>query len=518
LQFSQGCALRLPAVFFFCVFALVPSLLSAQTSGPIFVIRNINYVIDGRTKAATLERLGGFETDVRFTGQAELDAYLQKKKQDLYNIRAFDPEKNSITYTLGEREADGIVPVFLEVAVTDSSGFLAFPEPNYDSNYGFSLSLKFRDNNFLGTLSPQKLNFIWGADDRERNYLGYLLDVQLPFHAFGFDWTFTSFNELRYYLSGEPAFNKNMLGIAMELPISFTTATFGLEQGFVLHEENYVKAIEFDPEDGAYNSWYLYTRGYVDWKIPTPLRAGPFGAVVYTPGVYGIVRYQPGGDVGEFRRGPGLGIRQTLSLEKIDWIGNFRHGLRVSVLNDNEYNVHRGEWLNSVGFSGEGHIRVSRLFGISGRILYTKWFNDFYEHSGDVIRGYKDNMLLARERLTLNLDFPFSLIRFMPSEWTGNRKFRYFDFEQHWSLFLDLAMIESPEGSYRFEGDSFRSYSFKPDDIIAGTGLEIITFPLHWRSYYLRISAGWNLREWIETGSMPSGIFREIYMGLGHFF
>jgi hypothetical protein len=61
-------------------------------------------------------------------------------------------------------------------------------------------------------------------------------------------------------------------------------------------------------------------------------------------------------------------------------------------------------------------------------------------------------------------------------------------------------------------------YTFDPDSIIPGTGLEIITFPLTWRSFYIRASAGWNLKELIRTGKLPSGIHREIYIGLGHYY
>ena len=480
----------------------------APSKDAVFVIRNWAYFITGKTKASSIEREGNFITGERFSGQAELDAYIKEKKQDLYNIRALLSDENSITYTLGEAEEDGAIPVYLEITVADSTSFIIIPEPNYDSNYGFSLSLKFRDYNFLGTLSPQKLDFIWGSDDRSRNYIGYKLELDIPFRAFGFNWFFTSNNELRYYFSGEPTYNINNLGLAMELPVSFTTFTFGLEQGVVIHEENTRKIRDFESTTDEYHDWYLESKAYTDWKIPTPLKAGKFGAIVYTPGVYGIAKYQPNGDVGDFRRGPGAGFRQDVGFERIDWIGNFRQGLKVSVFNDNEYNFFRKTWIYNFGFLGEGHIRISNLFGISGRILYTRWINDFYEYAGDVIRGYKDNELAAKERLSVNLEFPFRLIRFVPSEWTGNRKYRFFDFEQHWSLFVDFVMLDCP----------YNNYGFKPNDIITGAGLEVITFPLYWRSFYLRISAGWNVREWARTGKPPSGIFREIYIGMGHYY
>ena len=451
---------------------------------------------------------------MRFTGVHSLEDYLEEKTRDLNNIRALEENASTVRYTLGETEEDGTVPVYLEVSVTDSKNLVILPEPKYDSNYGFSLSLKAREYNFLGTLAPQKLDLVWGSDDKDRNYLGFLLDIAIPFQAFGYDWEFTSFNELKYYLTGEPVYNTNVLGITMELPVSFTALTIGFEQGIVAHEENTEKTYSYESkyEAGEYHSWYLFSKLYFDWEIPTPLRAGKFGSLVYTPGVYGIAKYQPGGNVGDYRRGPGAGIKQNISFGRIDWIGNFRHGLKAALNNDNEYNFFQKEWSNSIGIYGEAHIRISRLFGISARLMYTRWINDFYEFAGDVIRGYKDDKLNATERLSLNLDFPIRLIRFTPSEWTENPRYRYFDFEQHWSLFIDLAMLNS------YSDSNGATYSFKPGSIIPGVGLEIITFPLTWRSFYLRISAGWDMREAVRTGKLPSGKHREIYIGLGHYY
>jgi len=487
----------------------------------VFVIRGTRYLITGKTRETALDREGEFKTGERLLGLPALEEYVAEKIQVLNNLRALNPDKNSITYALGETEEDGAVPVYLEISVTDSSNLVILPEPKYDSNSGFTLSLKARDYNFMGTLTSLKIDLVWGSDDKDRSLLGFVTDLTLPFRAFGFNWTFISFNEFYYYITGEPAYNRNVLGIAMELPVSFTALTFGFEQGLVIHEENTERITKTFALDG-YHSWYLYSKLFVDWKIPTPLRLGKFGRVVYTPGVYGTAKYQIDGDVGDYRQGPGAGIKQEISLGRIDWIGNFRQGLKISFYNDNEYNFFRQDWVNSLGVRADGHVRISKYFGISGRLLYTRWFNDFYDYGGDVIRGYKDNELFTNERLSLNLDFPVRLIRFVPSEWTGNSKYRYIDFEQHWVPFVDLLMLTGAEpwlyrasaGNTGFDG----GYSFKPEDLITAIGLEVITFPLKWRSFYIRASIGWNIREWIRIHRPPSGIYREIYIGMGHYY
>ena len=513
----------LPLVFLFCAASLISQELQESSTqnqtnlqstgavaldGTVYIIRDIRYFINGRTKETALERMGAFNTGERFNGLEELNTYITEKMQVLNNIRPLEPDKNAITYTLGEAEPDGIIPVQLDVSVSDSINLIFFPVPKYDSNSGLELAVYLREYNFLGNLAPLRLDIFWKNDDNDRSSLGFEADFSIPFQLFTYNWTVSFFNEFLWYFNDNFAHNTSILDISMELPVSYTILTFGLEQGLVVREENTGKVAAFEDNSGDYHDYYLYTKPYILWYIPTPIEVGSFGQLVYTPGIYGIINYQLGGDVGDYRRGPGAGINQELGLEKINWQGNFRQGIKLSLNNNNEYNFFREEWIHSLGLEVHAHAAVNRLLGISSRFQYTKWFNDYYEEAGDVIRGYKDNELHARERLSINLDFPFRLIRFALSEWTGNRKLRYFDFEQHWSPFIDLLLVDTVDSSYQF--------TFQ--DLVVAAGLEIITFPLSWRSFYIRASIGWNMNQWFEQGRPPGGIHREIYIGTGHYY
>ena len=515
---------QVPIHFFYClplVLLFCTSSVFSQESGDsfesrdtlesteiIYEIRNIRYIIDGKTRETALERMGGFRTGERFNGLAELDSYISGKMRELYNIRALDSDKNSITYTLGEAEADGTVPVDLIVSVSDSINFILFPIAKYDSNFGLRMAMNLRDFNFLGNLAMFKIDLFWVNEIDNQNSMGFEVELSIPFQLFNYNWMLDLYNEFTWFFYDNPTANISIIDISMELPVSNTVFTFGLEQGLLVREENTNKVFAFEADAGDFHDFYLYTKPYILWSIPTPLQAGNFGQFEYIPGIYGIMNYQPGGDVGDYRRGPGAGINQEISLERIDWHGNFRQGIKLSLNNENEYNFFRQEWINSIGMELQAHFIVSRLFGISARLLYTKWFNDYYEEAGDVMRGYKDKELEARERLSINLDLPFRLIRFVPSEWTGNSKLRYLDFEQHWSLFIDLLIADAIDASY----------SFILQDLIVAMGLEIITFPLSWRSLFLRISIGWNMNTWLETKRPPGGIHREIYVGIGHYY
>jgi hypothetical protein len=477
---------------------------SENTGAAAYVIQSVDYRITGKTRPQALDRVLRPGVGQTLESLEELEAHIAGKTRELHNIRALTTEGSFIRYTLGEPGPQGTVPVYLEIFAVDSGNFIVLPEPKYDSNSGFSFSLKARDYNFLGSLSPLKFDLGWETDEKDRRSVGFLLDMDLPFRALGYDWNVTFSHDFKYFFNA-PVYYKNITGLSIDFPLSFTVLRAGLEQGLVIHEENDLKD---HIDDGEYHDWYLYSRVYGRWNIPTPLEAGPFGRVTYTPELYVHSNYQPGGDVGPYRRGPTAGLNQRLGFERIDWLGNFRQGLKAELLAAHGYNTYYNDWDHSIGAAVQGHLRVSSLFGVSGRFMYTLWLDDSYTAGGDTIRGYRDDELRVKQRLSFNLDFPFRLIRFVPSEWTANPKVRYFDFEQHWSPFVDVLLVDA----------AGEGYAFSPGDTISSLGLELITFPLTWRSFYLRISAGWNIREWIRTGQPPSGIHREIFIGLGYFY
>jgi hypothetical protein len=479
-----------------------------QSDEAEYVIGGVEYHITGRTTAQALARTLKLREGERFTGREALDRYVAGKIRELHNLRSLETDLSTIRYTLGESEknppdgAGEITPVYLEITAADTWNFIVLPEPKYDSNSGFTLSLKARDYNFWGTLAPLKLDLNWGSDDDGMDMAGILLEADLPFQAFNRNWNFALVQDFRYYFD-IPVYNKTAARLSVDLPFGRTTLTPGFEQGIVVHEKD-----DRAKNDGGYHSWYLYSKPYVDWEIPLSLEIGDSGEVVYKPGIYGMVNYQPGGDVGDYRRGPSAGFNQRLETGRINWQGNFRQGFTAGAFNENEYDFFHKEWDISAGFVFQGHVKTSGVSGVSARLTLTQWLDSSCDKAGDTVRGYRDNALDATKRLSINLDFPFRLIRFVPSEWSGGKSTGVFDFEQHWAPFIDLLMVDAPGQGYRFT----------PADIITTIGLEIITFPLKWRSIYLRISAGWNLREWVRAGRMPSGIHREIYIGLGHFY
>ena len=95
--------------------------------------------------------------------------------------------------------------------------------------------------------------------------------------------------------------------------------------------------------------------------------------------------------------------------------------------------------------------------------------------------------------LSLNLDLPIRIFNFHPSAWLNNRKLRLFDFEFHFSPFMDLALLQGPYNNLKNDPHEGSKFNFR--DMIRTAGFEIIAFSGFFRSLHLRASVGSNLRK-----------------------
>ncbi|MDR1957189.1 MAG: hypothetical protein LBQ30_10095 [Treponema sp.] len=467
---------------------------AGETPADIFyIIQAIRFDITGRTRPLALLDAGEFEQGEVIQGEAGLERYIKDKTQLLRNQRVLDAV--TIDYATGAPDAQGVVPVDLLISVTDTWNIIVLPRPQYDSNNGFDITLKGRDYNFLGTMNALRIDLGYQHDEHDKNRAVFQIDSDTPFHAFGYTWNFNFDHDFSYTLEDpieESLYYKNTTGISMQLPYQWTTVTFGFEEALVFHEEN---DDEYKPEYGNYDDWYMSSELYTSWKIPIGIAVHTFGELAYTPKVAGVVKY-PDAALEYFRKGPTLTLSHSLGFGRIDWLGNYRSGLEASLENAYAYNFHTQSWDKTISLSVASHTPLWDFFGISGRFRYRHWFDDAHD-AGDALRGILDKSVHVNYMVSLNLDFPFRLLRFTPSQWLGNRKFRLFNFELHASPFIDAALVSDPP-------------------VLLTGGLELIVFPEFMRSFYVRASIGWNILELVKTGSLPTGENREIFVGIGH--
>jgi hypothetical protein len=538
------------------VFAL-PVVLLAQEEETVFYIKLIEFNIKGSSRPFALLFNGELKEGDEIIGEDNLLKYIDRRTQLLINQRSL--ASVFIAHHRGAAEADGRVPVDLLLHIVDTWNMIALPRPQYDSNNGLDITIKARDYNFMGTMSPLRIDLGYQYNDKdetkptyEKHAFNLVIDSDTPFKAFGFRWNLNFDNEFSF-TQDEPLTYKNTTGISLYVPWKATTFTFGFEQGIIINELN------SEENQDTYNldsvTDYMYSKLYAHWSIPTPLTLSTLGALIYTPGIEGTWNYRVGG-IDEMRRGPNLAFVHSLGVGEVNWVKNenFRKGASFSVANSYTYNLkylysttpeltpqqeaaslpppvipeteasepepYRATdgWSSSLSFTATGYLHLSKLFGITGRLRYQQWFFNDTHHTqaGDILRGIIDRYISADTIFSLNLDFPFRLIRFVPSEWSSREKLwiiptKTFNFEMHISPVLDIAVAkDSTDTIDNKTGADFQWY-------FTG-GLEARVFPLSWRSFYLRISAGFNLRAIIETKKLSKLYGDELFIGIGHFY
>jgi hypothetical protein len=488
-----------------------------------YYIRDFIFHIAGHTRQFALIYKAELSKGERVTGAENLEKYRKRKIQMLLNQRPL--EYVEIRCVIGEPGQDGLTPVDLEITTRDSFNIIALPYPRYDDNSGFEFTIKARDYNFLGTLSPLRIDLGYTLDedktwDFSKGSFNIGVDSDIPFTWLGFNWNFNFDNNFSY-IYHEPLYYENITGLSMELPVDFTTATFGFEQNFILNERN---EDEFKIAYGDYfEALYGKSSIYNFWKIPTGLEAGNFGELTYTPKITTGIAYGFTERLGYPRKGFFIVLGQKFGFERIDWLDNYRDGLEVYVENSNTFNFSRNGWTDSdILFSAMYHKKIADFFGLSGRMRYHHWFyqqEEFteagytfitmagYKFAGDVLRGILDRNITADYMLSFNLDLPLRALRFTPSKWFEKPKLRIIDFDLHFSPFIDLALVRNPVKN--------KSFSDTPS---VGAGFELIVFPHFFRSFYVRASFGYNMNDVIKNGKAGSWHGDELFIGIGHFY
>jgi len=456
----------------------------------VFIVNSFVFNIDGYTKTYALINKGDLITGQEITGLSNLEKYVIEKTQLLYNERVL--ESVSINYSIGNMREDGKYPVDFVINVKDTWNMVAIPRPMYSSNSGFEITIKARDYNFLGTMSPLRIDLGYRYDEEKRNYFLFMLDSNIPFRLFDLNWNFKFVNYFNYRPNmEEPLYYKNITGLSVELPFRTTTITAGFDESVYINEENSDsdRILYGDIQEG----FFLSSNPYVSWKIPTNVQIGNWGELIYTPKISAVINHEfSQWPLIETRKGPFLTFDHSLGFERIDWIGNFLRGFNVEVYNSIQYDFYKlrrdtQPLSGEIKLSGIGHFIINDFFGVSSRLMYRQWlsYDNGYEKAGDVMRGILDKDIRADYMFSLNLDLPIRVLRFKPSQWFNNQKLRVFNFDLHFVPIIDAALFHNPAGE--------KAANF--DNVLVTGGFEVIIFPDFFRSLFLRISAAFEMSK-----------------------
>ena len=498
---------------------------SFSADDTFYIIEEIEFDVDGRSRPFALMYHGEFREGEKIWGKENLEKYLANKTQLLLNQRVL--EEVTIEYFTGEENELGAIPVRLLVRIKDSRNFVVLPYPKYDSNEGYSITLKARDYNFLGTMSTLGLDLGYRQKGSDEKVFSFSFDSDTPFNVFGLNWNFNFDHKISYNL-GDPLYYQNITGLSVELPWHRTVFKVGFNHYLTINEEVTDETKDlYDVEESFYNP-YASLEFYTAWQIPLGVSVADFGELLYTPKITQMFNYPTSG-LDEPRK-PVLSFSHKISFGRTDWLGNLRKEVSAYLGNSYSWYFARSDAPLQITLSAGStvHWPFSKYFSISSRLNYQQWWqwssrNDEwipYYYAGDKIRGVIDKYLRSDAILSLNLDLPIRIVRFWPSELFDKPRLKFFDIEIYFSPFLDLALLQ---GSFLNEKTlEYREIDFTFNDMISTTGFEIIVYSGYFRSLKLRGSIGYDLKQTRKRGTpLKWGFFPdwdEIYVGLDLFY
>lgn len=464
-----------------------------------YYLRSVDYEVRGRSLPYFLGRAAELEEGREFRDRAALDAYLARARRLLLNERVLDSAE--IEPAIGPAEADGRAPVDLIVRVKDTWNIIALPYFKYDSNDGLLLSVRARDYNFLGTMLPLRINFNYEYEDGDAVWGGDF-DFSYPFPALGLDWSLDFGGGIDFYAEGDNPAASLSLGLNTSYRLGPGSIDAGVSQRF-RYNDRYSSSSEY-ADEFFMTSGMTIGYGLPLWTSPDGdrLNLRPYA------GVSGNWALAPLVD-SRLYNNPTLEGGAGLSYGTVNWLGNFRDGWRASADASVSYKVPNESFSRTVSGSAS-YFKEFGWFGISARLRGFYRFDDTDDTAGAALRGILNKRAVTDAAYVVNLDLPVRLIDFKPSRWFDKDWMRLFDFEQHWSPFFDFS-----QGHY---DDTW----FLVTKGFYAAGLEVITFPSIMRSFYIRISAGWDIFEVLSQrtisgrSSRDGATIRELFIGLGH--
>jgi len=455
---------------------------SAETSLR-YRIDGVAYDLDGRTRSYALSQAVKIDTVAVFESEEAINLYIDDLLTQLRNQRVLDSV--DMTRTFGEPDSEGIVPVALTIKAVDTWNIMAVPYPKYDSNTGFQLKLKLKDFNFFGSMQPLTMDVIYRNDENHLTHLGGTMIFQIPFRMYEHDmvWNVDASVDVPIGDVPEIHFTTSLDVIFPVNPI--VEFHVGGKQGFALNDR--------DDNDVKYADDPNYFTEIVYANMPVLLYDfDEFGKAYWTPSLSLTSNWEPSGIQHPDLMGPDIAIAHALSFGRVNWTGNFRDGMMLSIRNSYTYDFSKPSYVApEIDWAVQGYKSVAGIFAINGQFSgYSRFDGSDKTNAAATLRGISDDRIKSDQVIMLNVDFPVKVFTIDFEKTKNFKKLDLFSFEAQLSPFLDVALFH----------DHLRGTYFSPADGFYSGGLEMIVFPKRMRSIYGRACFGYDLVELATNG------------------
>ncbi len=492
-------------IILFCLFFITTSLFSQN-----YKINKVNFEIEGKTKEQNILKNAPIDYDTIFHSEQELVKYIEKYKIQLSNLRIYDDINidKKITDTIINEFNEEINLLELSINLTESFSFLAVPYFKYDSNSGAVFKVKAKDTNFLGTLNTMNFDLNFQIERNEetstKNFiLGANFSYDHPFNICNLKATFINDYSIDYtFGSGKLPEWDALIGLKLVVPIKSLDLNIQFKQ-YSIRDVTYL----------PYND-EIYFEEILNFSLPiTILKTENFSNLVYTPNTNFTYYWDFDGihNKNTSLFSPIVSLGHSLSLGQVNWEGNFRKGLSLSLSNSFTYNFIKKEVVPYLNFQLTSHWNfvdsdnwfLQRL-GINAKFysfVYIPLKNQKYyygEQYGGFLRGIRDEQYFSSDitefagtkalssftAFTLCIDFP---IKLFTTNFTKSF-LRYFNFELQIAPFMDISL-----GYNRYT----KRY-FHPKDGFYTAGMEILVYPQKWSSFTVRGSLGIDMGRFLN--------------------
>lgn len=536
-------------MFIALVSAIAISSAYSQETGK-FQIKELVHAPKGKTNPYAVERsIPDIQYDKVFESEEHLERYLDGVRQHIENTRLL--KDIEYTYEISETTDDGINLVSATYSYDDTTTFIIFPKPKFDTNDGIEVKFKLKDNNFLGLMTPfnADVNLNFGDEDEPSNYskvtAGFNISYDYPFNIKKTQETWSNSLDLDWTLgSGMPEFDYST-GLTVSVPVKSHKIVFSAKQSFI-RNTRYSKYDDdfYYVEYGSISMPFVI--GYI--KDTTAVTYTPYTDITYNWDSNGINSHNI-----ELNQTPLARVGQKLSIDRANWIGpnNFRQGYVFSADESLGWDFSADTLNKHLVPQASAEIQAFKAFkyvGFSARVMGMAGMNSNYS-IGKYLRGAPDKQefdddyyndpdnnyaLNTPGAIVFNFDMPVHIVTTHWLDWgygifgeydtkprfvkaiafIPHKLFKYLDFELQMSPFADAGLIKN-----RATGSNV----FYKEGIYTG-GLEVLVYPERWKSFVIRASLGIDGSKLVLNGKKGfdsdwrRGSKWEAYFGLGlHF-
>lgn len=465
-------------MLFFSVFFILDA--NAEDS---YRITSVEYDITGKTREFPLTKAVKIDYDRIFNSRSSLDYYIDDLLLQFSNQRVLESATID-TIIMTDRDENDVISVSLVVHTIDSINIIVLPKPGFDSNSGFELKIKLKDYNFFGSMQELNSDVAYSIDNNGKSSFSTNLDFSIPFTFSGYEMEWNNDLAMDFPLGEKPEFSFNS-GMSIAFPLSFSKVILAFNQKVIVNDR--------DSEDVLYTEDSLYLNEKISISMPVEIiQIAQMGSLIWTPNASANSNIAPGGIDHEDLRGTGFSLGHALSLGRVDWIGNFREGFLTSLGNDYGYNTEKPTSITvSVSALATGFVSIGDRFGINSRMKAMHVLSGSKAIAiAEPVRGILNKRVDSDSAVSLNVDFPVTLMDINFVEITGVSWTKYIGFEMQASPFFDIMLTHDPEtGKYYSLTDGWYS-----------GGMEILVYLKKLRSITLRASAGYDLQDFVANG------------------